>query len=189
MLAQREEADPTAPVVESLLARTSDARLLHFGLYSRPHKPFWHKGRVVMVGDAAHATLPHVGQGANMAIEDAVVRAWVSYVPREIATIPIYLTAAAYRQHHQVLADCLEAHRFRDIEAALAQFHERRRERTRRIVDSSKYVGWLLDAESPVGVWARNTFLRWALKADLYLKFAEKEIMNHAPLPVKGKEE
>jgi len=85
-----------------------------------------------------------------------------------------------------VLADCLEAHRFRDVEGALAHFYERRRERTRRIVDSSKYVGWLLDAESPWGVWARNHFIRWALKADLYLKFAEKEIIKHGPLPVQA---
>jgi 2-polyprenyl-6-methoxyphenol hydroxylase-like FAD-dependent oxidoreductase len=33
----------------------------------------WHRGRVVLIGDAAHATSPHVGQGAAMAIEDAVV--------------------------------------------------------------------------------------------------------------------
>ncbi|GIU94240.1 MAG: hypothetical protein KatS3mg012_0697 [Gaiellaceae bacterium] len=33
----------------------------------------WHRGRVVLVGDSAHATSPHVGQGGAMAIEDAVV--------------------------------------------------------------------------------------------------------------------
>lgn len=85
-----------------------------------------------------------------------------------------------------MLADCLEAQRFRDVEAALEEFHARRRERTRRIVDSSKYVGWLLDAETPWGVWARNNFLKLALRFDLYLKFAEKEIIDHAPLQVKG---
>jgi 2-polyprenyl-6-methoxyphenol hydroxylase-like FAD-dependent oxidoreductase len=37
--------------------------------------PPWHRGRVVLVGDAAHATSPHVGQGAAMAIEDAIVLA------------------------------------------------------------------------------------------------------------------
>jgi 2-polyprenyl-6-methoxyphenol hydroxylase-like FAD-dependent oxidoreductase len=35
----------------------------------------WFRGRVVLIGDAAHATSPHVGQGAAMAIEDAVVLA------------------------------------------------------------------------------------------------------------------
>ena len=35
----------------------------------------WHRGRVALIGDAAHATSPHVGQGAAMAIEDAVVLA------------------------------------------------------------------------------------------------------------------
>ena len=35
----------------------------------------WHKGRVVLIGDAAHASSPHIAQGAAMAIEDAVVLA------------------------------------------------------------------------------------------------------------------
>lgn len=33
----------------------------------------WHKGRVVLLGDAVHATTPHLGQGAGMAIEDGLV--------------------------------------------------------------------------------------------------------------------
>lgn len=35
----------------------------------------WYRGRVVLIGDAAHATTPHLGQGAGMAIEDAIVLA------------------------------------------------------------------------------------------------------------------
>lgn len=35
----------------------------------------WHKGRVVLLGDALHATTPHLGQGAGMAIEDSIVLA------------------------------------------------------------------------------------------------------------------
>jgi salicylate hydroxylase len=35
----------------------------------------WHKGRVVMIGDAAHAMTPHAAQGGAMAIEDAAVLA------------------------------------------------------------------------------------------------------------------
>jgi 2-polyprenyl-6-methoxyphenol hydroxylase-like FAD-dependent oxidoreductase len=33
----------------------------------------WYKGRVMILGDAAHATTPHMGQGAGQAIEDAIV--------------------------------------------------------------------------------------------------------------------
>jgi len=35
----------------------------------------WHKGRTVLLGDAVHASTPHLGQGAGMAIEDAIVLA------------------------------------------------------------------------------------------------------------------
>jgi 2-polyprenyl-6-methoxyphenol hydroxylase-like FAD-dependent oxidoreductase len=35
----------------------------------------WHRGRVVLIGDAAHATSPHCGQGAAQAIEDGLVLA------------------------------------------------------------------------------------------------------------------
>jgi salicylate hydroxylase len=35
----------------------------------------WHRGRVVLIGDAAHGMLPHHGQGANTTIEDAVALA------------------------------------------------------------------------------------------------------------------
>lgn len=35
----------------------------------------WHAGRLVLIGDAAHAFLPHMGQGAAQAIEDGVVLA------------------------------------------------------------------------------------------------------------------
>jgi len=48
------------------------------GVVYRPLETFmlegpWHKGRVALLGDAVHATTPHLGQGAGMAIEDAIV--------------------------------------------------------------------------------------------------------------------
>jgi FAD-dependent urate hydroxylase len=51
-------------------------RLLGTGpIHSIPHLPRWHRGRIVVVGDAAHAPSPTSGQGASLAIEDAVVLA------------------------------------------------------------------------------------------------------------------
>jgi 2-polyprenyl-6-methoxyphenol hydroxylase-like FAD-dependent oxidoreductase len=42
-----------------------------YGIYELPHVPHWHRGRVVAVGDAVHATSPSAGQGASLALEDA----------------------------------------------------------------------------------------------------------------------
>ncbi|MEU7856004.1 FAD-dependent monooxygenase [Nonomuraea sp. NPDC049141] len=43
--------------------------------YDVPTVPVWHRDRMIIIGDAAHATAPSIGQGAAMAIEDAVVLA------------------------------------------------------------------------------------------------------------------
>ena len=43
--------------------------------YDLPHVPTWWRGRTVLIGDAAHAPSPSSGQGAAMALEDAVVLA------------------------------------------------------------------------------------------------------------------
>ncbi|MFG6193500.1 FAD-dependent oxidoreductase [Nonomuraea sp. JJY05] len=44
-------------------------------IHDLPPVPAWHRGRVLLTGDAAHATSPSSGQGASLAIEDAVVLA------------------------------------------------------------------------------------------------------------------
>jgi FAD-dependent urate hydroxylase len=44
-------------------------------IHSIPHLPRWHRDRMVVIGDAAHAPTPTSGQGASLAIEDAVVLA------------------------------------------------------------------------------------------------------------------
>ncbi|MFC5823107.1 FAD-dependent oxidoreductase [Nonomuraea insulae] len=44
-------------------------------VHDLPPVPVWHRGRVLLTGDAAHATSPSSGQGASLAIEDAIVLA------------------------------------------------------------------------------------------------------------------
>ena len=47
----------------------------HRGLAAMLLPPPWHRGRVVLIGDAAHTTTPHIAYGVGMAIEDSVVLA------------------------------------------------------------------------------------------------------------------
>jgi 2-polyprenyl-6-methoxyphenol hydroxylase-like FAD-dependent oxidoreductase len=62
---------PIATIAHSV---DEDAILRNDVYYLEP-LPRWSEGRIVLVGDAAHATTPGVGQGAAQAIEDAVVLA------------------------------------------------------------------------------------------------------------------
>jgi 2-polyprenyl-6-methoxyphenol hydroxylase-like FAD-dependent oxidoreductase len=58
-----------------LFAGTPSERILQNDIFDRNPAPTWHRGRVVLLGDAAHPTTPNLGQGACLAIEDAVVLA------------------------------------------------------------------------------------------------------------------
>ena len=46
-------------------------------LFDRDPLPSWTKGRLTLLGDAAHAMLPHLGQGANQSIEDGMALATI----------------------------------------------------------------------------------------------------------------
>ncbi len=54
---------------------TDDAEVVYRPLETVLVDGPWHEGRIVLLGDAVHATTPHLGQGAGMAIEDAIVLA------------------------------------------------------------------------------------------------------------------
>jgi len=58
-----------SPRVRGWLDRIDDVHL--WGLFRHPVAPRWHDGQSVILGDAAHPTLPFLAQGANMALEDA----------------------------------------------------------------------------------------------------------------------
>ena len=48
-----------------------------WALYDREPLPTWTKGRLSLLGDAAHPMLPHLGQGANQSIEDGMALATI----------------------------------------------------------------------------------------------------------------
>ncbi len=75
----------------------------------------WTAGRVVLIGDAAHAMLPHQGQGANQAIEDAIA-----------------------------LAHCLAETRPDDFQRAFGRYENLRMKRTRRAQRFSRFPAMYL---------------------------------------------
>lgn len=63
------------PVAEALAQVTDPAAVVHSRISQVTVDEPWHVGRVVLAGDAAHASTPHLAQGAAMAVEDALVLA------------------------------------------------------------------------------------------------------------------
>ncbi|MFI5916475.1 FAD-dependent monooxygenase, partial [Dactylosporangium sp. NPDC051541] len=82
VLAARDRIGPGTPV---------DYRPLSTLLLTPP----WHRGRVVLVGDAAHTATPHLSSGASLALEDALVL--VEELQRA-STVEDGLTAYAHRR-------------------------------------------------------------------------------------------
>src|SRR5215831_7443603 len=57
--------------IEALVSNT--AKIMRTAIYDVPSLPRWHVGRVMLLGDAAHAMSPAGGQGASLALEDAML--------------------------------------------------------------------------------------------------------------------
>ena len=84
-------------------------KTFRWALYDRDPLPAWAKGRLALLGDAAHPMLPHLGQGANQSIEDGMA----------LATILAQVTTAA------VPAALLAYERLRRERVAQVQLGER----------------------------------------------------------------
>lgn len=65
----------SGPVAEALGAVTGPEDVVYSRISQVTVEEPWHVGRVVLAGDAAHASTPHLAQGAAMAVEDALVLA------------------------------------------------------------------------------------------------------------------
>src|SRR5262249_50108371 len=63
------------PGAESVLAQIESTEQLTFASYYDVTMPRWHVYRIAVLGDAAHATSPQLGQGCNLALCDAAALA------------------------------------------------------------------------------------------------------------------
>ncbi|ESZ99586.1 hypothetical protein SBOR_0031 [Sclerotinia borealis F-4128] len=91
-----------------------------WALFDSLPAPIYYKGRLVLLGDAAHASTPHQGAGAGQAIEDAYVLS-------------------------NLLADCTDT---RQIESAFKAYDEIRRPRSQKVVTTSREAAELYEFEN-----------------------------------------
>ncbi|MEU6237931.1 FAD-dependent monooxygenase [Kitasatospora sp. NPDC047058] len=63
------------PIAEAVARVTDPASVVYSRISQVTVEEPWHVGRMVLAGDAAHASTPHLAQGAAMAVEDALVLA------------------------------------------------------------------------------------------------------------------
>ena len=78
------------PRIETLLKQVQ--MTFRWALYDREPLPTWTRGRLTLLGDAAHPMLPHLGQGANQSIEDGMALATI-LARADRTTVPAALAA------------------------------------------------------------------------------------------------
>ncbi len=119
-------------LVPEILDGLDDPNEIFHGYYNDLKMEKWHKGRVVLVGDAAHAILPTAGGGVSMAMESAAV-----------------------------LADELTRADSKYIEQAFDLYMSRRRSRVGKIQDQSRMMGKFAFADSKLISSARDFLMRF----------------------------
>ncbi|KAK2028573.1 mannitol 1-phosphate dehydrogenase [Colletotrichum zoysiae] len=114
-----------------------------WALFDHPPSPTYYQGRVCLLGDAAHASTPHKGSGAGMAIEDAYI----------LGNLLALINGPE------------------EIEMALATYNKTRKERSQKLVTDSREQGKLYDFElTDDPEWiadSLSTRMDWIWKYDL----------------------
>jgi 2-polyprenyl-6-methoxyphenol hydroxylase-like FAD-dependent oxidoreductase len=72
--------------IPAVLAHTTPQAVLRHDIYWLPKLDSYYRGSVVLLGDAAHAMTPNLGQGGGQALEDAIVLAAAVSRTRDVAT-------------------------------------------------------------------------------------------------------
>ena len=113
------------PTVQKMLEAVDSSFIT--GMYYRDPIETWTDGRITLLGDAAHAMVPYLAQGACQSIEDA----WA-------------------------LAVCLRRHGDDDIHGALTEYERRRQPRTTRIQAGARFAVKMAHEPDEESVRARN---------------------------------
>jgi 2-polyprenyl-6-methoxyphenol hydroxylase-like FAD-dependent oxidoreductase len=90
------------------IIRQTESKIGAYPVHDLRRLPTWHRGPVALIGDAAHATSPNAGQGASLAMEDALV---VAKCLRDITDVGDALTT--YEQLRRDRAEKIVAYSHR----------------------------------------------------------------------------
>ena len=84
--------------VQAIVEATDAEDIVERPIYDRPPLTSWSKGRVTLLGDAAHPMVPSLGQGGNTAFEDAcALSQCLDHVPSIEAALANYENSRIYR--------------------------------------------------------------------------------------------
>ena len=146
------------PRLEKLLSLVTECS--KWGLFTRPLTPNWGRGRIQLIGDAAHAMLPNAGQGACQAFEDAYILArWLDACRDPVEAFANFRRVRIPRVHG-VQRLSLSNARFKHMRDSAAQ-KESIASGKGSVHGSAEWV-WGYD---PVGEWDKEPFVPTAYAA------------------------
>jgi salicylate hydroxylase len=123
-----------------------------WGLYDRAPLKTWTNGRLVLLGDAAHPMLPHLGQGANQSIEDGVALA-IFLEGRDAGEVATVLPA--YEAFRRVRTDLVQAEARQNglrYDSAYKSLEQRDRE----VANAAEFRKWLYDYDVETAALAKR---------------------------------
>ncbi|SON52152.1 FAD-dependent monooxygenase [Vibrio tapetis] len=130
------------PIVMSLIEQTDNQKIFHNGIKDLAPIKHWFDESLVLVGDAAHATTPNLGQGACQGIEDAYVLAHC---------------LARYLEPNTPKEAPLDR---QALKHALAQYQQLRLSKAHYVVNTSWKMGKVSQWQHPVLAKTRNALFR-----------------------------
>jgi 2-polyprenyl-6-methoxyphenol hydroxylase-like FAD-dependent oxidoreductase len=128
-----------AAPVTSLLRQVDST--FWWGLYDREPLADWTRGRLALLGDAAHPMLPHLGQGANQSIEDAFA---LAAALRDASPSDVPAALRRYAQVRRRRTDVVQANSRRSGER-YDQVNRTAESRDRELIDTRKLRAWIYD--------------------------------------------
>lgn len=100
------------PPIPAILQATEEAHILRNDIVNVAPLKQWSRGRITLLGDAAHALTPNLGQGACQAIEDAVT---LAHLLQQSPSIEAALQTYEERRKRRVYAVANHARRLGEI--------------------------------------------------------------------------